>query len=361
MAPIKSTAFGYMSMSTDRVEEDNFLVGIGATYSTLQTSRPGNGYEYLFFTAPGYLSVGVGGKVDILLVGGGGAGGNGEIKPSSPTLPQSQYYAGGGGGAGGYLEKLNFTLPIGFYEIRVGSGGIEKIQSGGSPSIDRLGTSGDPSTITGPTITDLIAYGGGGGGGSFDSPPNHFGTGGSDGGSGGGASHTGGGGTGNRTTATLPATGSPIPSYLQNKGAQNVQGFPGGDSTGNVQYASGGGGAGGAGQSYPQISDAMNGGIGRAAFTDDPGIPPAYGTPGPTPGRYFAGGGGGGSSYGYGVGGSGGGGDGGDRRPPSLSQSSAGTVNTGGGGGGGNGTDPSHNYKGKSGGPGIIIIRYIPV
>ena len=342
-------------MFTDKVEEDNFLVGIGATYSTLQTSRPGNGYEYLFFTAPGYLSVGVGGKVDLLLVGGGGAGGNGGFRPS-PAV----YYGGGGGGAGGYLEKLNFTLPIGFYEIRVGSGGVEEVNQDGSPSLNRLGRSGEPSTITGPTITDLIAYGGGGGGGAFDSPPNVDGTGGSDGGSGGGSSHIGGGGTGNRTTATLPAIGSPIPSYLQNEGAQTVQGFPGGTSD-DVVNVSGGGGAGGAGQGFPQVSDHSLGGIGRAAFSDDPGIPPAYGTPGPTPGRYFAGGGGGGSAVPQRLGGAGGGGTGGDRYPSTVQQSSAGTVNTGGGGGGGSGEDPANIYKGRSGGPGIIIIRYIPI
>ena len=353
MAPIKSTKFGYTSIFTDKVEEDNFLVGIGATYSTLQTSRPGNGYEYLFFTSPGYLSIGVGGKVDILVVGGGGAGGNGGFRPSPAA-----YYAGGGGGAGGYLEKLNFTLPIGFYEIRVGSGGVERINQGGSPSLNRLGRSGEPSTITGPTITDLIAYGGGGGGGALDGPPYVNGTGGSDGGSGGGESHTGGGGTGNRTTATLPATGSPIPSYLQSVGGTSVQGFPGGDNTGSTFYGAGGGGAGGAGQTYPQASDAIKGGIGRAAFADDSGIPPSYGTPGPTPGRYFAGGGGGASPVGGGAGGDGGGGQGADRSPTNVVESTPGTANTGGGGGGGHGEDPNRLYKGRPGGPGIIIVRY---
>ena len=342
-----------MSMFTDKVEEDNFLVGIGATYSTTQVFQPGNGYEYLIFTAPGYLSLGVGGQVDVLLVGGGGAGGNGELRPS-PAF----YSAGGGGGAGGYLEKLDLTLPIGFYEIRVGSGGISDVQQGGSPSDIRLGTPGEPSTITGPTITDLIAYGGGGGGGSWDGPPNVLGTGGSDGGSGGGASHNLTGGEGNRTTAKLPATGSPIPSYLQNQGAVNVQGHPGGDGTGNVSYGSGGGGAGGDGQTFPQVSNSGEGGIGRAAWSDDPGIPPAYGTPGPTPGRYFAGGGGGGSNAPGVVGGAGGGGTGADRRPTTITQSTSGTVNTGGGGGGGHGNDPSNNYKGQPGGPGIVIIRY---
>ena len=356
MAPIRSTKFGYMSMFTDKVEEDNFLVGIGATFNTTQVFEPGNGYKYVIYTAPGYLSIGVGGKVDILLVGGGGAGGNGGFRPSP-----SAYYGGGGGGAGGYLEKLDFTLPIGFYEIRVGSGGAEEVNSNGSPSLNRLGPSGSPTNITGPTITDLIAYGGGGGGGAFDSPPNVVGSNGSDGGSGGGSGAPASGGDGNRTTATLPATGSPIPSYLQNQGAENVQGFPGGSSS-NTQYGGGGGGAGGAGQGFPIVpSEYSYGGIGRAAFSDDAGIPPAYGTPGPTPGRYFAGGGGGGTIVIGRLGGDGGGGTGGDRSPTNVQTSTAGTVNTGGGGGGGSGEDPANTYKGRAGGPGIIIIRYIPI
>ena len=352
MAPIKSTAFGYMSMFTDKVEEDNFLVGIGVTYSTTQVFQPGNGYEYVFFTAPGYLSIGVGGQVDLLLVGGGGGGGNGGRRPSPAA-----YYGGGGGGAGGYLEKLDFTLPIGFYEIRVGSGGISVVNSSGSPAYKRLGTSGDPSTITGPTITDLIAYGGGGGAGAFDTPPNTPASNASDGGSGGGGAHSQTIGEGNRTTATAPATGSPIPSYLQNQGAVSVQGHPGGFSN-NLVNAGGGGGAGGAGNGYPQVSENSHGGIGRAAWSDDPGIPPAYGTPGPTPGRYFAGGGGGANSTPGVLGGAGGGGRGADRYPSAVQTSTAGTVNTGGGGGGGAGEDSSNNYKGQPGGPGIIIIRY---
>ena len=350
MAPIKSTAFGYISMFTDKVEEDNFLVGVGVTYSTTQVFQPGNGYEYLIYTSPGYLKVITGGPVDILLVGGGGGGGNGAQRP-----PISNAYSGGGGGAGGYLEKLDFTLPIGEYDIRVGNGGRPGANIGGSPGDNRLGASGDPSFVNGPTITELIGYGGGGGGGAFDSPPNTPGSNGSDGGSGGGTLYTV--GEGNRTTATAPATGSPIPAYLQNIGGTSVQGHPGGDST-SVFYAGGGGGAGGAGNEYPRASDIVNGGIGRAAFSDDPGIPPTYGTPGPTPGRYFAGGGGGGGDSGAGIGGDGGGGRGGDDNPPGgLVASTDGTANTGGGGGGGSG-ESSPTYKGKNGGSGIVIVRY---
>lgn len=341
-----------MSIFTDKVETDNNIAGIGATYSTTEVFEPGNGYRYLIYTAPGYLNVNRGGSVDLLLVGGGGAGGNGEFYP--PT----NYYGGGGGGAGGYFQDFNFTLPIGEYDISIGDGGAAAtIPTASQPGTNRNGSPGTPSYISGPTITDLIAYGGGGGGGSFDFPGYVAGNG-SDGGSGGGVSITGippaiTVGEGNRTTATAPATGSPIPSYLQGSGA--VQGYPGGQETVTVSNGGGGGGAGFAGSSGPNNS----GGDGRAAWTNDAGIPPAYGTPGPTPGRWFAGGGGGTqpnlapSSNG----GAGGGGRGADQSPPTFVQSAlAGTVNTGGGGGGGHGSGTT--YAAKAGGSGIVIIRY---
>ena len=59
------------------------------------------------------------------------------------------------------------------------------------------------------------------------------------------------------------------------------QGNPGG-GPGN---ASGGGGAGAAGANGPSGA----GGAGLAAFSGDTGVPTDYGTPGPGPGRYFAG------------------------------------------------------------------------
>ena len=77
MAPIKSTAFGYSSSSSDKVETDNNIAGIGATYSTSNVSEPGNGYRYLFFTSPGSLTVNRGGDVDVAVIAGGGSGGAG--------------------------------------------------------------------------------------------------------------------------------------------------------------------------------------------------------------------------------------------------------------------------------------------
>tara|TARA_B100002019_G_scaffold292557_1_gene316110 strand:- start:849 stop:1916 length:1068 start_codon:yes stop_codon:yes gene_type:complete len=353
MAPIKSTKFGYMSMFTDKVEEDNFLIGIGANYSTTQVFEPGNGYQYLIYTAPGYLDVTKGGPVDLLLIGGGGAGGMGESSPPGGA------FSGGGGGAGGYLEKFNFTFPIGEYRIEIGDGGTPKGYT--STASYRIGGNGSPTDISGPTITTITAYGGGGGGGSYDTPPAQPAEDGQPGGSGGGG---GGGpgalaGTGNRDTS-----GNPIPSYHQNQGTPpNVQGFNGASSP-TINYGGGGGGAGEAGTGFSSPYSA--GGDGRVAWDGDDGIPSSYGTPGPTPGRWFAGGGGGGFANPglqptYGVGGAGGGGRGADRYPgpnsSSHNESTAGTINTGGGGGGGN-SNFTTSYGGKPGGSGIVIVRY---
>ena len=338
-----------MSIFTDKVETDNNIAGIGATYTTTEVFEPGNGYRYLIYTAPGYLNVNRGGSVDLLVVGGGGAGGNGEFQPPSAE------YGGGGGGAGGYFQDFNFTLPIGEYDISIGDGGAVASQpTSGQPGTNRNGSPGTPTYIIGPGITSITAYGGGGGGGSFDSP-NYTAGSGSDGGSGGGASWPTSiaFGEGNRTTASAPTTGSPIPSYLQGSG--EVQGYPGGQETVAVVSAGGGGGAGAAGAGGPTYK----GGDGRAAWTNDDGIPPSYGTTGPTPGRWFAGGGGGtspGLSAGPSNGGAGGGGQGADGNPPGTQAASAGTVNTGGGGGGGHNA-PSV-FIAKAGGSGIVIIRY---
>ena len=106
------------------------------------------------------------------------------------------------------------------------------------------------------------------------------------------------------------------------------------------------------------------GGIGRIYQYSDQ-IPSDWGTPGPTPGKWFAGGGGGasdGPSYDRGAGGAGGGGSGYGRDPTinpfALRPNQPvedGTISTCGGGGGHNG--PSSPAT-SGGGSGIIIIRY---
>lgn len=266
---------------------------------------PGNGYSYHFFTSPGnFVTQEPTNNLDFIVIAGGGGG---------RTVDSS--YAGGAGGAGGYIEKLNQPLNSGTYPISIGNGG-------------GLDSNGDNSTAFGET-----AQGGGHGGKSTPSPGNP-------GGSGGGGSGGGGGGDGYN-----------YPGPFQ-------QGYPGNAGGSNGGAGGGGGGAGQQGGVWDG-SGGGYGGDGKAAFSGDTGIPPAYGTPGPSAGRWFAGGGGGGTwSPGYGSRGGPGGAGGGGRGTfggGSPTPGSNGQTNTGGGGGGSG--DPSGG-PGTLGGPGIVIVRY---
>jgi hypothetical protein len=288
---------------------------------------PGNGYIYHTFTGPGTFTVsGTSGIVEYIVVAGGGGGGS--------------YYAGGGGAGGlrtnvsGHPLSTGSPLPIspGSYTVTVGAGG-----TGGASNT--LGTTGNSSYFGPPSTPQGITADGGGGGGS--NTPNSTGK---DGGSGGG----GGtflttqfpGGTGNRPNITTPAQGNP----------------GGSGSTDNASYRNGGGGGGAGsvgGSAGPNAGGPGGPGSQFPSFTG-----PLIGTPSLSPlSGYFAGGGGGGvvDVFGHtqGSGGLGGGGNGG---PPSTFNGAPGTTNSGGGGGGG-----SHpgNGIGGTGGPGIVIIRYL--
>lgn len=279
------------------------------------TSEPGNGYKYHFFTSsstPGFEALVGQETIEYLIIGGGGGGG------STPD-----FIGCGGGGAGGFRTGSLLVSP-GAYPIVIGAGGAAQATTKGLSGLD--------SSITFPS--PLVAAGGGGGGGRSSS---------SDvGGSGGGASgydppFTG--SAGNQYSPRSPLFPAPAPG----------QGNPGGNGQPDpIRSGGGGGGAGAAGGNSIPTGGGGPGGNGLSAFTADTGIPPSYGTPGPTPGRWFSGGGGGGVSPpgggSVGTGGAGGGGAGG---------SVAGTVNTGGGGGGAN-----NSGTGGAGGSGIIIIRY---
>mgnify|MGYP003114918445 CR=1 FL=1 len=299
----------------------NLIGGGGSSVSvTGGTAIPDGSHTIRVFTSPGTLSIS-GGTLDVeyLVVGGGGAGGAG----GGP--------GGGGGGAGGMLSGSGYTLPETDHSITVGDGG-----TWASPNT-APNASGNPSQLG-----SLIQAWGGGHGGQHNINST-----GANGGSGGGGrsgdnsfSGTGPGGTGNRQTNT----GTSVPS----------QGNPGGNSdpNGGCTYCgsgAGGGGAGGAGSNAQDSRGGGDGGIGAPVTW----IPTDYGTTGPQPGRYFAGGGGGASrgdsgnnwpNPGGASGGSGGGGNGNGQ----STYATAGGTNTGGGGG-----------NGKNGGPGIVAIRYL--
>ena len=245
--------------------------------------------------------------VDYLVVAGGGGG----SKPDTNN-------PAGGGGAGGYRTSIGgtaLTLSVGTaYDVVVGAGGA------GSTSFVNGGKGSD-------SRVDTIYSTGGGGGGKE-------GTAGGTGGSGGG-----------------DASGSTNPGAGNEGGYTPVEGFAGGQASGD-----GGGGGGGASQAGATITVATTNGEGGDGSNSASSW--ATITSSGADSGYFAGGGGGGS-YGPGVGnnngnaGLGGGGDGKSR----SGNANAGTANTGGGGGATGGQSGTYG-DGGNGGSGIVILKY---
>jgi hypothetical protein len=262
------------------------------TYNTINGLR----YKVHTFTSSGTLTVGRGGEIELLVVGGGGGGGRGR---------------GGGGGAGGLIYKERYTVGSGDITVTVGAGG-----SGGTVN-SQVAPSGGNSVFG-----TLTAIGGGGGAGSL-AVTNSFlsgATGGSGGGGSGNNPNPGPGGVGGNNTDT--------------------QGSKGGASySDNISYtaAGGGGGAGGLGGSA----------VLNVAGAGGPGL--QYSING-TNSFYAAGGGGGGD--GSATPASGGSSIGGNGRNGAVGENA--TANTGSGGGGG-GT----LQNGGNGSNGIIIVRYL--
>ena len=306
---------------------------VAATGGTILTCGD---FKTHVFTGPGTFTVTNAGiptgsnSVEYVVVAAGGGGGG---------------FAGGGGGAGGFRQNFpsptTAGLPVSVqgYPITVGSGGAG---SGTGPDIgtQQIGqTSGNPSVFS--TITST----GGGFGATNGSPsagPDGGGKGGVPGGSGGGASRL----TNNFGNGNTPPT-SPS------------QGNNGGQGTNSSPYNGGGGGGAGAVGGNATSPTAGAGGDGSPIATTFFGpTSPSYGTPGPAPGRYFAGGGGGGIN-GPGTGGTSGSGGGGAGSNTIPVAGGAGTVNTGGGGGSGGSTSTSPcTSGGGAGGSGIVLIRY---
>jgi hypothetical protein len=252
-------------------------------------------YVVHVFTNSDELVVSQGGRVDVLLVDGGGGGGRG-----------ANGNGGGGGGAGG-VQVFTTNVTAATYAIVVGQGGK------GSTNIALRGQNGTSSFVFG-------RQGVGGGGGGSQGHTSLWN--GSDGGSGGGATCANGTGYGGAGTPGL--------------------GHSGGDATGGgdtpVRTTAGGGGAGEAGESNVLGVRAGDGGDG--VFVEGFGRD-----------RYYGGGGGGGVRNGElspGSGGLGGGGDG----AADLASPQNGQANSGGGGG------ASARADGANGGSGIVIVRY---
>lgn len=253
-----------------------------------------NGYWYHTFTGSGTFTAFAPIQAEILAVAGGGSAG---------------YDWAAGGGAGGVQYLANASIAASSYAVTVGSGGAGS--TGG-------GANGNNSSFA----STVIAIGGGRGG--------SLGTDGASGGSGGGGNQF----TNRLGGAAVAGTGGV---FLGNKGGNGLRG----PSGGTQEASAGGGGAGGEGQSGYSSGGYFggNGGVGTTAFSDW-GL--ATGTGHNVNGIvYYAGGGGGAGRNGSGVGGLGGGGS-------VLPSGQDGLPTTGGGAGG----------DAKSGGSGVVIIRY---
>ena len=131
------------------------LGGIGKATVTATTGSPTidsstrAGKTIYKFTGSGSITIGTAGTAEVLVIGGGGSGGN----------TYTTAYAAGGGGAGGYIYDTGVVLTAGTYTVTVGAGGAG---STGGAGYSKPGVS---SAIYKATNTGIFAFGGGAGGG----------------------------------------------------------------------------------------------------------------------------------------------------------------------------------------------------
>lgn len=246
---------------------------------------------------------------EILVVGGGGAGG-------------VQY--GGGGGAGGLQYVASHTLSAGSYTINVGAGG-------GAITAINVVSDGDPSVFKSGSTILLKGLGGGGGNNQTQAPSTNMG-------SGGGAGYSS-----NTVGTSAQSSGS---------GSTIGQGFghSGGAHIAAPDYNPGGGGGAGSAGGTAVATRGGHGGTGKdysSIFSTNVG----------DVGWFASGGGGGGSLNGQGTGTSLSGGAGGGGGGAGAGASNNGTnasAHSGGGGGGAGGNGATSG----AGGSGIVVIRY---
>ena len=240
--------------------------------------------------------------IEALIIGGGAGGGRARV-----IISGIQNLAGGGGGAGEFLNITGQLIQLNEnHTVTVGAGGTYETNGSDSSFL----TSGNQATTFDYTCN------GGGYGGRRALP-------GGDGGSGGG----GAGASGSSETVGGNS--------VKNESAFGSLGNDGGNgNTVNRNRGAGGGGGAGAAGSGTSTENGGNGGNGSSSSITGTSV------------TYAGGGGGGADSLYGGVPGAGGTGGGGSH--------SNGTVNTGSGGGGGS----YNSSSGRSGGSGIVIIKY---
>jgi hypothetical protein len=263
---------GYVSAGSTStiVATTGYGVATGGTSSSITVG--GVNYTLLSFTSDSNLVVSSAGLFDVLMFGGGGAGGR------SNAFNQ----VGGGGGAGGILQSIIY-LAAGTYAVDIGAGGASNLNGLGSS----VGTTNRSLSVAGggagiyqddAGLHLQAADGACGGGGCFYS----------------GVGHNGG-----------------------DSFNPGVSGFDGGNNTGSSIAAAGGGGVAAVGAN----NSGTTGGAGGAGYDVSAFIGGS---------ALFKGGGGGGAGATGGAGGSSVGGAGG-----SAGNGSAAGANTGSGGGGG--------------------------
>lgn len=262
-------------------------------------------WNYWIFKSNGTLTVGRSGRVEYLVVAGGGTGANNNTRDNV-----------GAGGAGGVIESPEYArIDAGSYAITIGSGGAAQT------TVNTAGNDGNDSSI------GSLAVAIGGGGAGYRLEPGHSG------GCGGGAGD-----------AYLGAD----PYTSQGGDPEFGQGFRGGN--GHQSPGGGaGGGAGGPGTNGNVSASSIVGGVGRTTTIITTAIATAESVGEVDSGTlYFGGGGGAGTSS---AGGLGGGGDG----SPADQRGVDCPANTGGGSGNSD-TNPGAPYAG-AGGSGVVIVR----
>jgi hypothetical protein len=316
------------------------LIALGNTATGGTVTYSGN-YRIHTFTGSGTFTAAHTGYIEYLCIAGGGGGGGGQFNPNPYTTS-----IGGGGGAGGYLEHYassaigtNFQGPRIYVNagdtvtVVVGGAGASNAGSSISGNLAIPPASGTDSYILN-TVSNVgvVSYGGGAGGHGYQSGTNNTSTGplnGKIGGSGGGGASWS--GQMNSTSVSLYGIGA---SGIGEYGSSTKQGYSGGDS----QYYGGGAGGSGQGATTSSASNYKEANNGRSSSITGASV------------TYSAGGG---------------------RKVYAQDLNYFATVNSGNGGAGGtpgqnaqavsgsNGlTAPEWYMSGKSGGSGIVIIRY---
>jgi fibronectin-binding autotransporter adhesin len=188
---------------------------IGGTSSTITDTHQFTLFSYTALSGTRTFTISVAGLFDILMVGGGGGGGSGVGYGGE---------GGGGGGAGQVIIETLF-LPIGTYDVNVGTGGAESvggsIQFGGSSgfNLQPVGSAGTLKYEALGGVCGGSSWGGGqkgyhsggasyrggyGGNGAVSSIGIYGSSGGSSNGSGNNGGGGGAGGNGSQRTSTTP-------------------------------------------------------------------------------------------------------------------------------------------------------------